>query len=235
METPMEEEQPHNPRSIHDGSWYWINKTVLQDHGRDIGAVGIAVYSCLAFFADSRQTCFPSQQYIAELLGCSRATVNRAIKDLEARRLIRLERRGRCPQVYRLLSVRCNSGKSLLSNTRAFDVTPEGTNNTEITRINNNNPAASEDIHSSNLRTDHNPQPVIQNELFALELANALDDRQSLPQYLSYCRTYPESLLRRAIRDTTGVPDCRIKKSRAALFKYLVQEYAKHETNNSRH
>lgn len=231
----MGDDRSNNSRSLRDGNWYWINKAILQDYGQDIGALGVAVYNCLAFFADSRQTCFPSQQYIAELLGCSRATVNRTVKALEECGLVALERRGRCPQVYRLLNVRCNSPKPLLSNTRDLDVTPGVTNNNKITRLNNYNRTTSELIHSDTPHTDHEPLPAIENELFALELADALDDRSGLPQYLSYCRRYPESLLRRAIRETTKVPRRDIRKSRAALFKHLVKEYAKHEADNSRH
>ena len=47
--------------------------------------MGIAVYNVLASMANRNQECFPSQQYIADCLGCSRATINKTLKALAGR------------------------------------------------------------------------------------------------------------------------------------------------------
>ena len=69
-------------------------------------------------------------------------------------------------------------------------------------------------------------------ELLAQNLAKALDDPHGINLYRSYCRKYPEELLRKALADTREVPDHRIKKGRGALFNYLVQRYAQNTTEN---
>jgi len=66
-------------RSLTEGSWYWVNKIIVQEYIPKIGSRGLAVYSFLASLADTSQRCFPSQRYIAKRLGCSRSTVNKAV------------------------------------------------------------------------------------------------------------------------------------------------------------
>lgn len=70
-------------------------------------------------------------------------------------------------------------------------------------------------------------------ELLAQDLAAALNDRGSLPLYLSYARRYPESLLRRALGEVQEMPARAIKKSRGALFNHLVQKYAQGTDDDS--
>lgn len=221
-------------RSIRDDKWYWIGKSILHTHARTVGVFGVAVYNCLASHANSDQTCYPSQQRIAGMLGCSRAAVNKAIKALEECGLIAVERRGRYPQLYRLLKPRCNSDRLLLSMSRDFDVAPVRTNNNHGTRTNNDKASRPELIHNAD--HDGNFKPAIQGEPLALELAEALNDRRNLPVYLSYCRRYPESLLRGVIRQVLKIPPSKIRKSRAALFSHLIKAYGKHDQiDNSCH
>ena len=221
-------------RSMGDDNWYWIGKSVLYTHAKTAGVFGIAVYNCLASYANSNQTCYPSQQRMAEILGCSRSAVNKAIKSLEDSGLIAVERRGRYPQLYRLLKVRCNPDKLLLSMSRDFDVAPVRTNNNKRTRNINDRVSHSEVIHNTN--PDDYLKPAIQIDPLALELAESLDDRPNLPQYISHCRKYPESLLRGVIREVLEIPGSKIRKSRAALFNHLIKAYGKHNPiDNSCH
>jgi DNA replicative helicase MCM subunit Mcm2 (Cdc46/Mcm family) len=69
-------------------------------------------------------------------------------------------------------------------------------------------------------------------EILASELAEALDDRESLSLYVSYARTYPAPLLKRALAEALSVPVEKIRKSRGALFTYLVRKYANKNTND---
>lgn len=61
----------------------------------------------------------------------------------------------------------------------------------------------------------------------AMDIATALGDHKNLALYISYSRRYPESLLRRVLGEVKEIPSEKIKKSRGALFNYLVQKYAK--------
>ncbi len=69
-------------------------------------------------------------------------------------------------------------------------------------------------------------------ELLAWDLAKALDDPHGINLYRSYCRKYPEELLRKALGEAKAVPAHAIKKGRGALFNYLVQQYAQETTEN---
>ena len=109
-------------RDLRNGNWYWIHRAVIKEYTPKIGATGIAVYNFLASCADTRQSCFPSQKYIAENLGYSRATVNKAIQVLEENKLIRIEKRSRYHCVYHLLKVRSNAGKTQMSSEGNSDV-----------------------------------------------------------------------------------------------------------------
>lgn len=92
-------------RSMERGQWYWVNKAVILQYAPKIGFAGIAVYDCLAVMANAQQTCYPSQGYIANVLGCSRSTVNRTMKVLVQHGLVRIEKTARYPQVYHLRKV----------------------------------------------------------------------------------------------------------------------------------
>jgi hypothetical protein len=86
---------------------------------------------------------------------------------------------------------------------------------------------------SANLRTSNDRRAKSKEELLALDLAAALDDIKGLPLYLSYARKYPEHLLRRVLGVVMEIPPEKVKRSRGALFNYLVQKYGNKNANNS--
>lgn len=63
-------------------------------------------------------------------------------------------------------------------------------------------------------------------DLLALEIAVALKDEAHLPLYRLYCQRYEETIIRRALATVQEVPDDKIKKSRPALFIFLMKRYA---------
>ena len=209
-------------RDLRDGDWYWIQKKVIREYPKKVGATGILVYNFLASLADSRQSCFPSQKYIAKCLGYSRATVNKAIKALEKNGLIKIKRRGRYYCIYSLVEPRCKVGETQMSNRKNSDVKYTDTNNNNITRININNNVSKDFLNFSSKGFS----PKTKEKLLALDVADELNDRKNLSLYLHYARCYPESLLRRVLGEVKETPFERIKKSKAALFCYLVKKYA---------
>ena len=64
----------------------------------------------------------------------------------------------------------------------------------------------------------------------AMDIAAALEDQENLALYISYCQRYPLSLLRTVLGEVKEIPPEKIKKSRGALFNYLVQKYAKKDS-----
>ena len=224
----MSNEQSSEVRNFNDNEWCWINKTVIQEYTPKVGPIGITVYCFLASMVNSGQRCFPSQKYIAEKLGCSRATVSRTLKRLESNGLIRIERRNRYHCAYQLSRVRYQALKKLgdetqMSHTGNSDLHQSYTNDNDLTRNIN-------DTDIDNIKTgEHKKEftPKTREELLALDLADALNDRKGLAMYLSYSRRFPESLLRKALGEAKEIPTEQIRKSRAALFNHLVRKYVK--------
>lgn len=64
-----------------------------------------------------------------------------------------------------------------------------------------------------------------QDEL-AAEVAAAFKDQRRLVLYRSLCNAYDEQSIRRALATVQAVPEERIRKSRPALFVYLLKHYA---------
>ncbi len=220
----MPKEQRFEIRDLRNGDWYWIHKAVIGEYAQKVGAVGILVYSFLASLADSNQSCFPSQKYIAHKLGYSRATINRALRRLENSGLIRIEKRSRYHCSYLLLKVRCNSSETQMSNLCNSDVHQSYTNDNKLTRNINNNDM--EDKNFLRRSSFDRFKPNTREELLALDIANALNDQRSLPLYLLYAKRHPEPLLRRLLGEVKEIPPERIKKSKAALFNHLIKRYA---------
>ena len=65
--------------------WCWINRQVIRDHGKILGANGIAVLTMIASCENSEtKEAFPSISYISQNLGLGRQAVMRAIKMLDS-------------------------------------------------------------------------------------------------------------------------------------------------------
>ena len=176
---------------------------------------------------DNNQRCFPSQKYIADKLGYSRATVNRAMKRLEENGLIRIEKRSRYHCAYHLLKIRCNTDETQMSHRGNSGVIYFDTNDNKITR--NINDIDNEDKKMIEHKREFIPST--REELLALDLADALNDHKGLSLYISYARRFPESLLRQTLGEVNEIPIEQIRKSRAALFNYLISKHDKTNKN----
>jgi zona occludens toxin (predicted ATPase) len=66
----------------------------------------------------------------------------------------------------------------------------------------------------------------------ANEIAETLQDREALPLYLRYCTTYTEAFLRKMLARVMSIEESKIRKTRGALFTFLVSQHGK--TNYSR-
>lgn len=220
-------------RDLKNGDWYWIPKGVIQ-RAPKVRATGIAVYNFLASLANRNQSCFPSQKYIAESLGYSRATISTTLKLLKENGLIRIEKRGRYHCVYELLKVRCKASKTQMSGRRNSDVNPDDTNNNKLTRIINNIDIGKKNFLDMKCNAFKGFKPKNREELLALDLAEALNECQNLPSYLSYSKKYSESFLRKVLGEVKEIPGEKVKKSRGALFNHLIKRYAQKTSHNLR-
>ena len=59
-------------------------------------------------------------------------------------------------------------------------------------------------------------------ERLAREIADALNDMDALPLYTSFAQKYSESHLRRILQKVLSIPEAQIRKTRGALFTYLI-------------
>ncbi|MFA5386505.1 MAG: helix-turn-helix domain-containing protein [Candidatus Paceibacterota bacterium] len=71
---------------------------------------------------------------------------------------------------------------------------------------------------------NENDSLYTKDELLAMEISNGLNDKENLRAYLSLCRKYPEPFLRKVYKEVKELPIEKIKKSRGALFTYLIQK-----------
>lgn len=99
-------------RDIRERGWLWIDNSVLERYGAELGPYGIAVYVTLAYRANGHtQKCWPGRADIARLIGISAKQVSREVAKLEQLGLIGVERRWKPgdqdqdTNVYTLLSV----------------------------------------------------------------------------------------------------------------------------------
>jgi len=129
------EEREKEIRSLGDRNWYWVSKPVINQYGRILRSSGIGVYNVLASYANYKsQTCFPTQQVIADRIGLSRRTVNRKIRILKDLKLVRVRRtRGRC--IYFLLKPDAPNGIQVRDKRDTRDETPGNTNNNKYIKI----------------------------------------------------------------------------------------------------
>ena len=70
------------------------------------------------------------------------------------------------------------------------------------------------------------------NHELALEIAEALNDMDSLQLFLSFTERYPEEYLRKILDKVLAIPQDRIKKTRGALFTFLVKQHEQQFENN---
>ena len=140
---PYNYDKPFEVRDIRNGEWYWVQKEILSS--KQLNASDKLVYSALAYFAHNKtQECFPSYTQIAKLIDLHRTTVIRSIKNLISSRFISKKKKEGRVNFYELLKIA--SSKILpvsKENQHPSQIRPalvaNGTsNNTHITRLNNN-------------------------------------------------------------------------------------------------
>jgi len=68
--------------------------------------------------------------------------------------------------------------------------------------------------------------PKSSQDWLALDICQILGDSDNLPLYLSYVRKYSPKIIQMAFDAARELPANKIKKTRGALFTYLVKHYA---------
>jgi len=74
--------------------------------------------------------------------------------------------------------------------------------------------------------------PISKEEKLAREIADALGDMDSYSAHLGFVQKYSEAFLRKTLQKVLSIPEDQIRKTRGALFTYLVNQNG--FRNNSR-
>ena len=69
-------------------------------------------------------------------------------------------------------------------------------------------------------------QPHNKREEFAQAIAESFNDQEHLSRYQQACKKYPMAILYRAYSEARSIPAQQVRKSRAAIFFYLIKCYA---------
>lgn len=77
-----------------------------------------------------------------------------------------------------------------------------------------------------------NFKPETKREHLAFMIADAFHDLSQIKLYITYCKKHPLNNIYRAFSEAKNFPQERIKKSRAAIFFYLLKTYA-HQANDN--
>ena len=67
----------------------------------------------------------------------------------------------------------------------------------------------------------------------ANEIADTLKDRDSITMHLQYVRKYQEEFLRKILNKVMALPDHKIRRSRAALYTFLINQNGQHGDSRS--
>jgi len=74
------------------------------------------------------------------------------------------------------------------------------------------------------MQQDYDPYEI----KLANEIAETLGDRDSLALHLMYVRKYQESFLRKTLAKVMALPESKIRKTRAALYVFLINQNSAH-------
>src|SRR5262245_37225425 len=91
---PLQRDTALQIRSQRTTRWFWVDNQVIDVYGRQIGALGVALYCALARYCN-RETgqCFPSLGRLGRQLGLTPLTVSRYLQRLVEHQLIAVEAR----------------------------------------------------------------------------------------------------------------------------------------------
>jgi len=244
-------------RGVSDNWWAPVWRGLVVDsegkHVRRLSKGALAIFLYLILHA-KRESGFVArkQATIASDMGFSKRSVRRWIKILMDYQYISLERTGRAMHIAirHWRSIGKRPGRAGLTGQDApiradrggRDVQDDGRNRKQTSGDSGPRPSANESTSKrDSLRKRDSlfdtppPTPgkgwreaVSREHLLARDLADGLSDRVTLSRYLELARKHPESLLRQLLSEAQAVPPDRIKRSRAALFEYLLTQHHLH-------
>jgi hypothetical protein len=197
---------------------------------------------------------------VSQDMGVSRDTVVRWLNTLRRHGYVATLNNGRCLTVQvknwkPLKSAQTRQQKGGLSDTGSWiHAAPHPSQRSPIADYSGRKPPVSappkerminklldNETHAAQYATAHGPaerafKPIgscAHQTLLAWELARAFDDPAGINVYRSYCRQYPEEIVRKALAEVREATPTTTKQGRIALFTHLLLHYAKGTTEDS--
>jgi hypothetical protein len=87
----MAKHTPPRARDRRDPGWFWVDNSIIDRYGADLGPIGIALYAALARHADRDGRAFPAFDTLAKLIGTSRRTAITYLQRMEALGVIAID------------------------------------------------------------------------------------------------------------------------------------------------
>lgn len=213
-----------NKKKAEGYPWFSMPKELFRRFSLVLGLEGLAVYSLLASYVKENAICKLDSKKISHKLGCRELVVYKALRKLENLHLIRPKPFPSGTTGYQILWLPpwgklC--GKTVLKISKKsapyrYDYSIE----TLREKIDDDIEGSGDKLIFLNYMN-----PIDQTQL-AYELAEALNDQEAIQMYLAYTQRFPEDLLREILTKVLAVPDYKIRKTRGALFNYLIQQHA---------
>jgi len=212
-----------------ENRWFSMPTALFRKSSLILGANGLAIYSLLAAYADENFRSRLEYHKISRKLGCTKLEAIMALHELENLHLINAQPQNSRTKSYQLLWIPPwgkTCGKSWGKNEQksAKKTRPYRFEYSIKYKIVNDIDGA-----VNKLSFNNNMNQTDQTQ-FAYELAEALNDQEAIQMYIAYVNRFPEPLLREILVKVLSVPDYKIRKTRGALFNYLIQHHA-HKTN----
>lgn len=145
-------------RDLRNGDWYYVHKIVYEKYGQRIGAIGLAIYNALCYYANTFSgKCYPSENTLSQKLNISSVCIRFYLKKLQAQKLIKIisgKKSGKV-NLYYILKVK-NKVKGSKQVTTPRKQVIRGskqvtTNKNKITRIINNKEVSIEDFYGKTI------------------------------------------------------------------------------------
>ena len=173
-----------------------------------------------------------SLRKLAERCHISVNTTNRAVKEFDRCRMIRY-RPGRNQFHPTIFEIPTGAGAELSQDESAV---PKNGVAIPSDKYNNTNDLYIGDISDRGVvHKKQEDSDCSEEQRLAYQVAEGLDDVKNLRLYQSYCRRYPAEIILAAYVRAKEVSPDKIKKSRGALFNFLVQKYGGKNNNNRSH
>jgi hypothetical protein len=168
---------------------------------------------------------------LAQRCGLAVSTTNRAVLSLTKQGLIQYHRgyNQSRPSIFEIPLSQSHRGEKVSSKRTARPkigiLNPNDSDSINNISIGDNDIADA--VHKQNEESEST-----KGERLACQVADGLDDMKNLRLYQSYCRRYPADIILKAFARAREPSPDKIKKSRGALFNFLVQLYGGKQKHN---